>query len=73
MHGSVRGSKAFEGKLSKIEAVELKFTSTFQKHCAEISQPLPNFVLPKVLAPPEAAFQPFWVKLFSTLPPAGSI
>jgi hypothetical protein len=31
MHGSGRGSKAFEGKLSKIEAVELKFTSTVQK------------------------------------------
>jgi hypothetical protein len=73
MHGSGRGSKAFEGKLSKIEAVELKFTSTVQEDCAEISQPLLNFALPKVLAPPEAAFQPFWVKLFSTLSPVGSI
>jgi hypothetical protein len=29
MHGSGRGSKAFQGKLSKIEAVDLKFTFAF--------------------------------------------
>jgi hypothetical protein len=63
MHGSARGSKTFEGKLSEIEAVEPKFTCTLEKHCAEISESLPNFALPKVLVPPEAAFQPFWVKL----------
>jgi hypothetical protein len=34
MHGSWRGSKAFKGKLWKIEAVELKFTSGRAKNIA---------------------------------------
>jgi hypothetical protein len=32
MHGSGRGIKAFQGKLSIIEAVDLKFTFAFQGH-----------------------------------------
>jgi hypothetical protein len=34
----------------------------------EYLRPLPNFSLSEVLVPLEATFQPFWVKLFSTLP-----
>jgi hypothetical protein len=68
MHGSWRGSKAFQGRLSIIEAVDLKFTSAFSNY---LVPQLPEFkasFFPKVLIPMEAAFQPFWVKLFSTLP-----
>lgn len=67
MHGSTRSSKAFYGKLSLIEAVDLEFTSASQDYGARFSRE--RFALPKVLVPLEAAFQPFWVKLLLPLPP----
>jgi hypothetical protein len=70
MHGFTRSIKAFEGKLSIIEAVDLKFTFAFSK---PLAQAIKHHSLPKVLVPLEEVFQPFWVKLFSTLPHVGSI
>jgi hypothetical protein len=58
MHGSGRGIKAFHGKLSIIEAVDLKFTSASKAITTETFQRFSNFALPKVLVPLEAAFQP---------------
>jgi hypothetical protein len=72
MHRSARGIKAFEGKLSIIEAVELKFTSVFAHSPAQEPQRIGTFRLSKVLVPMEAAFRPFWVKLLLTLPQIGS-
>jgi hypothetical protein len=66
MHGSRHGSKAFEGRLSIIEAVDLEFTRV----CGPKNpRALVLFGFPKVLIPMEAASQPFWVKLLLTLPP----
>jgi hypothetical protein len=65
MHGSTRCIKAIHDKLWQIEAVDLKFTSAFSKPLAHA---IKHHSLSKVLIPLEAVFQPFWVKLFSTLP-----
>jgi hypothetical protein len=72
MHGSVACIKAFQVRLSTVEAVDLKFTLFQGSLVRNVHKEPPIFVLPKVLVPLEAGLVEIWVKLFSTLPLFGS-
>jgi hypothetical protein len=47
MHGSWHGSKAFQGKLWIIEAVDLKFTSSIFKLSGSAPSRIQSLVLPQ--------------------------